>query len=260
MKISVNAPSYKRPIVDTLRYLPFCKIWVDESEAEFYVAQNKNFKDNIIVCDKGIQGNLCRVRNHILDREFEAGADVVLIVDDDLQRFGIWQGTPEHYEKRWLKTDDVMPFVEKYSNLCDEFGFKMWGMNCNSNTMSYMQYNPFSTRAYLGGPFQCFLKNPLRYDENLPLKEDYDMTIQQCNKYRGVLRVNFAFYQCKQSVQKGGCATYRNIEREMEQLALLQKKWGSRIVKYDNARLGNVKNKRQDADYNPVIHIPIAGV
>jgi Na+/phosphate symporter len=40
------------------------------------------------------------------------------------------------------------------------------------------------------------------------------MTLQQCNKYRGCLRVNKYHYNCKQSKQAGGCATYRNYMRE----------------------------------------------
>ena len=51
------------------------------------------------------------------------------------------------------------------------------------------------------------------------------MTLQQCNKYRRVLRVNAYHYFCKQSEQSGGCATYRNIDREIQQFEALQKKW-----------------------------------
>ena len=35
MKISVCCPSYKRPIVKTLKYLPFCKVYVDDEEDNF---------------------------------------------------------------------------------------------------------------------------------------------------------------------------------------------------------------------------------
>ena len=145
--------------------------------------------------------------------------------------------------------------------LCDDFGFKYWGIMCNKDALSYRQTTPFSTVSYIGGPFQVFLKgNPLRYDEALPLKEDYDMTLQNCNKYRGCLRVNKYHYDCQQSKQKGGCATYRNYEREIQQLEALQKKWGSDIVKIDNVLNHNAKKEKRSIEYNPIIHIPIAGV
>lgn len=56
--------------------------------------------------------------------------------------------------------------------------------------------------------------NDIRYDEELPLKEDYDMTLQHFHKWGGALRFNAYYYMCKQAQQKGGCATYRNIKEE----------------------------------------------
>jgi len=261
MKISVNCPSYKRPKVETLDYLPFCKVWVDEGEYNDYLEANVGFEDNIISCPKGIQGNLCRIRNYILDTEFANGCDVVLIIDDDMQGIYHFENVNGNaYERVLVEADEFMEFVEKYSRLCDEFGFKFWGLNCNQDSLSYRQYSPFSTVSYIGGPFQCFLKNDLRYDENLPLKEDYDMTLQQCNVYRGCLRLNKFNYDCKQSKQKGGCATYRNHNREMQQIEALRQKWGSDIVKYDFTDNSNTKKMRKNLDYNPIIRIPIKGI
>ena len=227
MKISINAPSYKRPKgVKTLRYIPFCKIWVDEGEAEAYREGNPGA--NIIACPKGVQGNLCRVRNYILEQEFQSGADVVLLIDDDLsaiERFEVQDGFG--YAKHRLETDEILPFLEKYSRMAQELGAKFWGLNCNPDAMSYRHYTPFSTNSYIGGPFQCFLRgNMCRYDEDLPLKEDYDMTLQQLNIERVVLRLNSYHYYCEQSSQPGGCAAIRNREREAEQFNKLREKWG----------------------------------
>ena len=79
MRISVNTPSYKRASEDlTLSYLPFCKVWVDESEADEY---RKNYPDaEIVSCPKGIQGNVARIRNYILHQELAAGYDVVCMM------------------------------------------------------------------------------------------------------------------------------------------------------------------------------------
>ena len=257
MKISVNCPSYKRPKVETLEYLPFCKVWVDEKEYQDYLNANPGFEKNIISVPEGVQGNLCRIRNYILNEEFKNGMDVVLLVDDDMK--GVYYFEFD-YKNNLVKADEFINFIEKYSLLCAEFGFKFWGLNCNQDSMSYRQYSPFSTRSYIGGPFQCFLKNDLRYDEKLPLKEDYDMTLQHCNVFRGCLRLNKFHYNCKQSKQSGGCASYRNHIREMEQLRLLQKKWGNDIVKIDNVDNVNIKKVRKEVDYNPIIKIPIRGI
>lgn len=157
MKISINCPSYKRPKVETLDYLPFCKVWVDNKEYEEYIKNNVGFEKNIIAVPDGVQGNLCRIRNYILDKEFENGYDVVLIIDDDMK--GVYYFENENgyaYNRKIVKSDEFLEFIEKYSLLCDEFGFKFWGLNCNQDCLSYRQYSPFSTCSYIGGPFQCF--------------------------------------------------------------------------------------------------------
>jgi hypothetical protein len=261
MKISINCPSYKRPKVETLDYIPSCKVWVDNKEYKEYIKENKGFENNIISVPDGIQGNLCRIRNYILDNELKDN-DVVLIIDDDMQGIYRYEQNGDYgYEKYKLDEKQLYLMLEHYSVLCEDFGFKYWGVNCNADALSYRHTTPFSTVSYIGGPFQVFLKgNNLRYDEKLMLKEDYDMTIQNCNKYRGCLRVNKYHYNCKQSKQKGGCATYRNYDREAEQLKLLQQKWGKDIVKIDEALNVNTKKEKVNIDYNPIIKIPIKGV
>lgn len=261
MKISISCPSYKRPKVETLDYISSCKVWVAEREYDDYIKANKGHESNIISVPNEVQGNLCRIRNYILDNELEEN-DVVLIIDDDLQNIGRFEPMGMYgYNDVILDEDEVYEMLEHYSILCKDFGFYYWGVMCNKDALSYRHTTPFSTVSYIGGPFQVFLHgNVLRYDERLPLKEDYDMTLQNCNLYRGCLRVNKYHYTAKQSKQKGGCATYRNYQREEEQLKLLQKKWGSKIVKIDNALNHNAKKVKKNLDYNPIIHIPIKGV
>lgn len=261
MNISICCPSYKRPRVETLDYIPSCKVYVDPKEYDDYVKSNPQ-GSNIIKCAEGIQGNLCRVRNYILDVEFEQGAEAVIIIDDDMQGLYIWKGDEEKkiITKELIPSELVPDILEKYSQMCKDLGYCYWGVQCNQDALSYRQYSPFSFSSYIGGPFQGFIKgNTCKYDERLPLKEDYDMTLQQCNEYRGCLRVNFITYNVKQSEQAGGCATYRSMLREKEQFELLQKKWGKDIVKEDKSNKGKTK-KIKRFDYNPIIKIPIKGI
>lgn len=261
LKISINCPSYKRPKVESLDYLKTCKVWVAEREYEEYCKANDGFEGNIIKVPNEVQGNVSRIRNYILRNELEEN-DVVLLIDDDLKCIGRFEPKGLYgYENIILDECELYEMLERYSILCKDFGFYHWGVMCNMDALSYRQTTPFSTVSYVGSPFSVFLKgNECFYDERLPLKEDYDMTLQQCNKYRGVLRVNKYHYDCKQSKQTGGCATYRNYSREEQQLKLLQKKWGKDIVKIDQVLNHNAKKKKVNIDYNPIIHIPIKGV
>lgn len=234
MRISVNTPSYKRPSdVKTLDYLPFCRVWVDEDEAGEYRKANPDAE--IIACPKGVQGNVSRVRNYILKQEFQRDTDVVVIVDDDLnciRRYEYNEMENFGYEPHIVTADEFLSFIEKYSIIAKDLGAKLWGVNQNCDPMAYRHNTPFSTRSVVLGPFGVFLKgNRCWYDESLPLKEDYDMSIQQLNMERVVLRVNAYHYLCKQSENKGGCAAYRNRQREEEQLEALRKKWGGQLLR-----------------------------
>lgn len=257
MKISVACPSYKRPDgMLTLRYLPAIRVYVDEGEEDAY--KKRNPKAVIIPCRSGIQGNVSRIRNHILREELKTN-DAVCLMDDDLKGIFYW----EDREEREMPTEMFPNFLEKYTRLAQEWGAFMWGVNLNQDKQVYREYTPFSTLSVVLGPFSVFLKgHGCEYDERITLKEDYDMCLQQLNKHRIVLRVNKFFYKAKQSEQKGGCAAYRNMDREKDQLRLLQKKWGSMIVKRDrNTRSHNLKAEKDGVlDYNPIIKVPIPGV
>lgn len=257
MKISVNSPSYKRPDkVGVLKYLSFCRVWVSEDEYGEYVKHNK--KENIICVPRERQGNVSRIRNHIIDEEFKRGIDVVVIVDDDLMYMGYWQNN-----KRFkIEENEFLDFVLRYSVLAEELGVYLWGVNLNCDKQNYREYTPFSLTSPVLGPFQCFLADGgCRYDERLYLKEDYDMTLQQLEKHRKVLRANKYFYDAKQSEQEGGCATQRSLIEEEKQFRLLQKKWGKMIVKRDGKDRSNKRKKKKTIkDYNPIIRVPINGI
>lgn len=230
MNISVNCPSYRRPdSALTLDYLPYCKVWVDDEEYEAY--REHYPKAEIVRCPKGVQGNgPARVRNYILDTEFGKGADVVVLLDDDIsyiERFEVGEGSGYGYERYKLDADELMVFIEKYSIMCEDIGAKYWGINLNPDQRCYHHNTPFSTKGMVLGPFSCHLKGTeCRYDESTLFKDDYDMAIQQLNRYRVTLRVNSHHYVCKQSENAGGLAAFRNRDREKEETMALQRKWG----------------------------------
>jgi hypothetical protein len=246
MKISFFAPSYKRPqksITQTL--YPFVKLVVKESEADEYI-DNGN---DIIVCPDEIQGNISRVRNWIKDNLMNDN-DAIIMVDDDNKGIGRW----ENQKYKLFKYDELYEFCESLTILCKDFNYYSFGLNCVIDKGAYREHTPFSTTKFIGAPFHGIMKGNLcEYDEEIPLKEDYDWTLQNLKKYKGVLRCNFASYNVKQAEQKGGCASMRNIKEEERQFMLLQKKWGSKIIQQD-------KKSKRSFDFNPILKSPIKGV
>lgn len=260
MKISVNVPSYKRSMmVETFKILPSANYWVHDFEAQEY--RKANYGMDVKVLPDEIKGNIARVRNYILKQAFSTDADVVVMVDDDVDHFAYWQ---ENKRVKIFKEAEIMDFIDRYSNLAREWGVRLWGVNVNNDKQVYREYTPFSTLCYISGSFSCFLPKrdgkDIFYDERFSLKEDYDMTIAQLNKFRSVLRVNKFYYMKKGAQQTGGCAVYRNVEKELAQIEALRSKWGGAIVSVDKGERNHKTEKNRAFDINPVVRVPIRGV
>lgn len=246
MRIGYFAPSYRRPEKSiTQSVYPFVTLVVAANEAEAYKANG----NEVIECPNKVQGNLSRVRNWILDKYLNE-YDCIVILDDDVSYIARW----EAHHKHKMTPGQLEEFCEAHAILCKDAGLFFWGINCTHDKGGYREYTPFGFLQYIGGVFQAHMAgSTLRYDEAIPLKEDYDMTLQHIQKHRGCLRVNYAFYLAKQSKQVGGCATYRNAESEAYQFHLLREKWGSHIITTDT------RSKRA-LDHNPIIKLPLRGV
>jgi glycosyltransferase involved in cell wall biosynthesis len=262
MKGLLVCPSYKRPgRVETRRLFPNIEVWVAESEAEAYRAESPTI--NLKTMPDKVQGNIARVRNWILDR---ADADAVCIVDDDLQYIGCFQA--DVLSK--IENEAMMrAFLCKYTQMAIDLETPLWGININMDKQCYREYTPFSFTSVVLAPFMVHISPVLRFDETIPLKEDYDFCIQTLNRYRKILRVNRFHYVARQGAstqsgmkQAGGCAEMRSVDEERRQLGLLRKKWGDKIVQLDpmeNSR-SHKSQKEKRFDINPVIRIPIMGV
>lgn len=245
MKISYYAPSLKRPQKSiTQKLYPFVKLVVKESEANEYL---KNGNEIITVPDMA-QGNVSRIRNYILDNLYD-NSEAIFIIDDDCNGVYVYQ----KQKRIKLNSDELLEFIESNTILCKEWGYYHWGINCVPDKGAYREHTPFGTLQYIGSPFGVHIKNDIRYDEELPLKEDYDYTLQHIKKYNGCLRINYANYEVKQSEQVGGCSTYRNLKEEKLQFEKLQNKWGSKIITID-------KSSKKTYDFNPIIKIPLKGI
>jgi hypothetical protein len=248
--LTIAVPSWKRAnTAFTHKYLSSAQYVVCESQADSY---RKNGL-NVWECPDQAQGNLCRVRNWILDN---CKTKWLVLLDDDLLWLGRWNGNTH----KKMTEDEAIEAIEASFILAEDIGVPFWGIQVSPDKAVYREFSPFSLNNYIGGPFQAFVlpEFDLNYDEDLPLKEDYDLTLQVANKWRKVLRVNFLHYNVKQQEGVGGCATMRTLDKERQQFEALQKKWGSKIVRADTRRMNGAREKMYDI--NPVIKVPISGL
>ena len=244
------SPSWKREGICTSHlYFPSLKYVVCQSQSKKYLDNNLP----VIVCPDSAQGNVSRVRNWILDH---AGKSDVCIVDDDLKNMGRWNGNVHSK----MSSDEAEEFIEYGFMMARQFDVKMWGVNIIQDKGAFREYTPFSMSNVILGPFGGFLNPECRYDEKLPLKEDYDLSLQMLDKYRKILRFNHVHYVCEQHTNLGGCAEYRTIDSEKAQFIDLEKKWGTKIVRRDTGESNTERKRQVSYDINPIIKIPIGGI
>lgn len=247
--MKIFAPSYKRSKgVKTHKIIKDVIYCVHEFEADSY----KKIGYNIKVMPDNIGGNISRVRNYILDNYSN---DSCLIIDDDIEAIKRWN--LKNGQPKQEKIENITEWIEQGFNMAAESSVKLWGVNILGDKGSYREYSPISFNNTVSASFMGFLDNKLRFDERLPLKDDYDFCLQNLNQYRKILRLNYACLVKKDHGNLGGCADYRTISRERDQIKLLQKKWGNKIVKIDNTKRGK---KNKNFDLNPIINVPTKGI
>jgi hypothetical protein len=251
--MQIFSPSYKRSKTAlTHNWFPDLTYVVHEFEIEEY----KRAGLKAIAAPDETRGNIARVRNWILN---QFGSANLVILDDDIESVKRWEMVDGNWIQKILSGDEFLEFIEMGFIMAEDWGVRLWGMNCLGDKGSYREYTPFSCKSYISASFHGILPGPLRYDERIPLKEDFDFCIQNLSRYRAMLRFNMFSMVKKDHGNPGGCAVYRTIEREKEQLELLQKKWGTHLIKNDLTEKTTQK-KKNAFDLNPIMKVPIAGI
>lgn len=237
MSIGIYSPSYKRSkLALTHKLLPDLKYAVHSFEADEY--RKAGF--NILEMPDSVSGNMARVRNYILDNSPE---QIILMLDDDIKEFNWVEDHETQRVRRKLTTREMLRIIDNAVVMLQDIGFKLFGFNVQYDPRFVRSNRPFTFYLPILGPFSLIIKSNLRYDETLPLKEDYDFFLQNVEKFGGVLRMNPVVYMCDHQKMAGGCQAYRTRKKEEDNMELLIKKWGSNII------------DAKEGDINPVIRI-----
>lgn len=246
MDYQVFIVSYKRAgIVTSDRVFKNAKLVIPESQYEEYAKHEyKNGCELLPIPDEA-DGNSARKRNYVLEHFQDMGNGNTLIVDDDYDHIG--RITDRKNEK--LDVERVDALLRNGFQMCRDLGTVLWGINVQSDPKFYKETSPFSMLSPVLGPFQGFVDCPLRYDEDIPLKEDYDLSLQVLQKYHKILRFNMYYYLVNHFDKPGGVVSYRTKQREIENLERLVQKWGKKVIKY---------NLNKDVD--PIVKVPLKGI
>ncbi len=247
----VTSPSRGRAIsATTHNFVEGCHYVVTESEAEQY----REAGLTAIGHPEELSGNIAMVRNWILDTY---GGSRIVMLDDDITGVLWMQGR----EKIKMTPEKVTRFIGEAFALAEQWKLPLWGVNPLPDKLAYRDFTPFSTVNYIPATFCGHYQNELRYDESMPLKEDYDMTLQALNRYRGALRFNMVSYYAKHAIGMGGCSMVRTGINERKNMQKLITKWGRDIVRIDGGeKTRKTKQRIANEDINPILISPIKGV
>lgn len=193
--------------------------------------------------------NIAEHRNALLDR---FPGQNILMLDDDINSIGYWEAGERHE----VAGKELITFICRMFRLAGELNTVLWGLSVQHDKKFYRDYCPFSFSVPALGPVMGIINkdSSLRFDENIPLKEDYDFCLQVLNRYRKLLRNNKFHYVCDHITNAGGCTAQRTRKAEIRNMQGLIRKWGAGIV--DSNRL------TQDGNFtlNPIIRVPIKGI
>ena len=172
---------------------------------------------------------IAAARNTILD---ELTGSNVLQLDDDVTEIGAYL---DGGKKQVLIGEPLRDLVGQLFGLAKFYGSWYFGCSPTSNAFYYDSRKRLSFNLFVNGSFSGYLTGcPLRFDTNLPLKEDYDFTLQAWKACRKVLRFNFVYADAAHRSNKGGAVDYRTAQLEEQAITYLRQKWGKFIR--DNPR------------------------
>lgn len=249
--MNIVIPSYKR--WDNLvgkDYFYMAKYVVPESQSKEYIEVLG--VDRVIICPDNEDGSIGKKRNWILkniQRPF-------IMIDDDVSSLRLYENKKEFTSGRRIDESELDDIFYMLFNLAEEFDSKMFGLLPLSDPGAYLEYKPFSLTSMVLGPFTGHREHDLLYDEEMGSKDDYDMCIQQMNKYKKVLRYNkICYMDAGTEKSSGGIVSYRTMEKEVDWCRKIMKKWGTKIIEYKipPKKLTDVLNAQK-------FRIPIKGV
>jgi hypothetical protein len=250
--MNVIIPSYKRSHdLKGKDYFFMAKYCVPESQKQEYI--NAVGIDRVITLPDSQDGDIVKKRNWILKNIPRP----LIMIDDDVKKISFWNNRKngDSYLRKDLGKDYLLEVFEQFIEMSKEFGVKMFGLSQNTDDRVHKEFCPFNLSNIILGPFQGHLDHDLLFDSKVGTKDDYDMALQQLNKYKKVLRFNKFAYDCEHGDNKGGIVSYRSQEKEIEYCKQIMLKWSKKIIEYKipPEKITDLLNAKK-------VNIPIKGV
>lgn len=221
-KVFVAVISHKRPenMAPLKKVIGNFTVFVNRGEMEHYA----DLAWKVVTCGD----NICAARNRAIE---EAGKYPCIQVSDDLKRIN-YVTLPENGKGKRIVVpstfDDAVDTLVTQLKMC---GYFYGGVALTNNRMNY-QGHYFTTDKLIVNDLICIMPRVRPLNFEIPLKEDYDMTIQQLLNVGGVVRCEQYLCDFPHRDNQGGANTYRNDNTEGRATELLKAKWGPLILNH----------------------------
>jgi len=166
-------------------------------------------------------GNLMDSRNFAMEDAFIQGK-ICVQLSDDLKKITLNKNFGEKKEVKLLEA--INHIIEKFKKVK---GVYLLGVPPTNNDFFAKQL--VSKNTFCIGDALFIKPNPLRFDTNLTLKEDYDLTCQHLNKFGVCLRYQKFIWHFEHYTNDGGAVSYRNDTEEKKNIIYLLNKWKGKI-------------------------------
>lgn len=165
-------------------------------------------------------GGLMQSRNFALEHSFNNGK-ICVQLSDDLKKVKLNKNFGKPLQLNLdIVIDDIITKFKKVK------GIKLLGVPPTDNF--FFAKSIVSKNTFCIGDMLFIKPNPLRFDEQLTLKEDYDYTLQHIEKY-GTIRYQKYLFTFQHYTNEGGAVDVRNTEEEQKNIRILKNKWGDKV-------------------------------
>jgi len=222
--------------VITLGTIANAKICVPESQQAAY--RQHNPEAEIITHPDSIKG-LTPKRQWIIEQ-----FPNVFMIDDDID--AINRLYTEKGEPSKLKPDEAYEVVQYIGNCAKLAGAFLFGLNKNGNPAQYNELRPISLTATINGTIGILEGGNLYFHPKAVVSEDYWICGYNAhlNRYAWI-DTRFSVVGKETFKSKGGCATYRTEEQEMDDTLWLREMFGESLTVKQDTKLAKRKHKWQ---------------
>ena len=232
---NIYVPSYNRyDKILTKDLLEFCTYVVRKSQEQAY--RDAGIEDIIAVDDNLIDSGM-KAYDWIINNAEE---DIFCIIDDDLEDFvyRLDENTSLCKDKARI-TSELFRFAQIMADL--DIGFM-----CSAGSSTPLGYNQEFTFKGSSGGVKMFNKKVFKakMDYNIAYNWDIDLQLQELLINRIILRPNYFVEIGGTDTNKGGDATNKTRQMQLDSLSNMKLKWGKYFDLNVKSNKPNIRVKR----------------